>query len=545
MDIAMSAWTYPNIWDALAVAQPDRPALVRGTRSIDWEGFEREASALAGDLVAAGLAPGAKLGIYMPNAPEYMIALYAALKVSIVPFNVNYRYGPEEVAYLLDNADAEAVVFDIAYAGLLHHIRRDLPRVRRWIAVHSGQEPLPVWIADFATIVTGHADPAIGVAGRSGDDQIIIYTGGTTGKPKGVMWRQEDLLGVGNYCANVALGLPSLAAPEDAGARAAAHPPLSTLVACPLMHGTGMMSGIAALNSGGFVAMLPSAGFDPVELLDEAERLRVARISIVGMAFAGPLLDALEREPGRWDLSAVRSINSSGTMWSIENKRGLLRHMPGATLTDTFASSEGFQMATSHSTAASTADTGTFALGPNCAVFTEDGRRVVPGSGEAGMAAVGGHIPLGYYKDPEKTARTFPTIDGRRWSMPGDWATVAEDGTLVLLGRGSQCINTGGEKVFPEEVEEALKRHEAVRDAAVVGLPDPRFGERICAVVELENPARDPGLETLARFVREQIAAFKAPRELVVVRNIGRAPNGKLDYASIRALVVDGKGRAA
>jgi len=541
----MAAWTYSNIWDALAAAQPEHPALVQGDRCLDWALFERQASAMALYLRDAGVMPGAKLGIYMPNAPEYMISLYAALKISVVPFNVNYRYGPDEVAYLLDNADAEAVVFDFAYAGIIQHLRRELPQVRRWISVRSGHDPLPVWIEDFATIVAGPADPTIGVAGRSGDDQIIIYTGGTTGKPKGVMWRQEDLLGVGNYCANATLGLPALASPEDAGARAAAHPPLSTLVACPLMHGTGMMSAIAALNSGGLVAMLPTPGFNPIELLDEAERLRVARISIVGMAFAGPLLEALDEHPGRWDLSAIRNINSSGTMWSIENKRGLLRHMPGATLTDTFASSEGFQMATSHSTAANTASTGQFALGPNCAVFSPDGRRIEPGSGEAGMAAVGGHIPLGYYKDAEKTARTFPVIEGRRWSMPGDWATVEADGSLVLLGRGSQCINTGGEKVFPEEVEEALKRHAAVRDAAVIGLPDTRFGERICAVVELEMTATEPGLSELAKFVREQIAAFKVPRELVVVRDIGRAPNGKLDYAAIRALVSTQKGIAA
>ncbi len=541
----MAAWTYSNIWDALAAAQPERSALVQGDRRIDWATFERQASAVALFLREAGLAPGAKLGIYMPNAPEYMIALYAALKISVVPFNVNYRYGPDEVAYLLDNADAEAVIFDIAFAGMVQQLRRELPRVKCWIAVHASREPLPAWISDFRAIAAGPADPAVGTAGRSGDDQIIIYTGGTTGKPKGVMWRQENLLGVGNYGANVALGLPSLTSPADAGRRAALYPPISTLVACPLMHGTGMMSAIAALNSGGLVAMLATPGFNPVELLDEAVRLSVARISIVGMAFAGPLLDTLDEHPGRWDLSAVRNINSSGTMWSIENKRGLLQHMPGATLTDTFASSEGFQMATSHSTAADTASTGQFVLGPNCAVFTEDGRRVEPGSGEAGMAAVGGHIPLGYYKDADKTARTFPVIEGRRWSMPGDWATVGTDGTLTLLGRGSQCINTGGEKVFPEEVEEALKRHKAVRDAAVIGLPDARFGERICAVVELESIATNPGLDALAKFVREQIAAFKAPRDLVVVSDIGRAPNGKLDYAAIRTLVRNEKGIAA
>jgi acyl-CoA synthetase (AMP-forming)/AMP-acid ligase II len=541
----MAPWTYADIWDSVASAQPDLPAIVHGFRSISWGEFDRQACALAGYLREEGLQPGAKLGIFMPNAPEYLVALNAALKISVAPFNINYRYGPDEVAYLIENADAEAVVFDICFAGLVQQIRRDLPLVKRWIAVRDNDAPLLAWAEDFGSIAAGPGPRGIGAEGRSEDDLIIIYTGGTTGHPKGVMWRQADLIGVGNYGANVALGLPPMSSPEHAGERASRITKLSTLVACPLMHGTGMMSAIAALNSGGFAALLPGGKFDAELLWDEAERLRVARVAIVGMAFAGPLLDALDDHPGRWDLSAVRNINSSGTMWSAENKAGLLRHLPQAVLTDTFASSEGFQMAVSHSTAADPAATARFALGPNCAVFTEDGRRVEPGSGEAGLAAVGGHIPLGYYKDPEKTARTFPVIDGRRWSMPGDWATVDADGTLTLLGRGSQCINTGGEKVFPEEVEEALKRHPAVRDAAVVGLTDARFGERICAVVELELSAQNPGLEALASFVREQIATYKAPRELVVVPDIGRAPNGKLDYAAIRRVALSGRELAA
>lgn len=503
---------------------------------MSWGEFDARASALAAYLRNAGVSRQGKLGIYLPNVPDYIVALAGALKVSVAPFNINYRYGPDEIAYLIDNADAEAVVFDSAYAGLIQQIRRDLPKVRCWIAVRRDDTPLPGWAVDFADVTSAPADRDIGTDTRSGDDLILIYTGGTTGRPKGVMWRQEDLLGVGNYGANVAVGLPSLASPDAAGDRAAEHPPLSTLVACPLMHGTGMMSAIAALNSGGFAAMLPGPKFDPIELWGEAARLHVSRVSIVGMAFAGPLLDALEANPKRWDLSSLRNINSSGTMWNTENKRGLLRHLPQLTLTDTFASSEGFQMAISHSTAADPVATAKFTLGPNCAVFTEQGRRIAPGSGEAGLAAVGGHIPLGYYKDPAKTARTFPVIEGKRWSMPGDWATVDADGTLVLLGRGSQCINTGGEKVFPEEVEEALKRHPAVRDAAVIGLPDPRFGEKICAVVQLEQMATEPGLEALAAFVRQQIAAFKAPREMLIVEDVGRAPNGKLDYAAIRSI---------
>ena len=256
------------------------------------------------------------------------------------------------------------------------------------------------------------------------------------------------------------------------------------------------------------------------------------------------MLEALEAHPGRWDLSSVRLIGSSGSMWSMENKQGLLRHMPQATLLDSFASSEALGMGGSQSTAGGEAKTAKFMIGVNAAVFTEEGRRVEAGSGESGMVATGGFLPLGYYKDEAKTAKTFPVFEGKRWCMPGDWATVNLDGTLDLLGRGSQCINTGGEKVFPEEVEEALKKHASVRDAAVVGLPDPRFGERICAVVELKAGETDPGLPVLAQHVREHLADYKAPRNLVVVDSIGRAPNGKLDYKGVKARALAAVGAA-
>jgi len=225
-------------------------------------------------------------------------------------------------------------------------------------------------------------------------------------------------------------------------------------------------------------------------------------------------------------------------MWSHENKLGLLKHLPNASLNDSFSSSEAFGMGVSVSTQGSEAATGKFVLGPECALFTEDGRRIRPGSNERGLLAVGGLIPLGYYRDPAKTARTFPTIEGKRWSMPGDWATVNADGTLNVLGRGSQCINTGGEKVFPEEVEEVLKTHPTIRDAAVVGLPDARFGQKICAIVEPRTQAV-PSLEDLAAFVRANLADFKAPRALVTVAELGRAPNGKLDYKALLMLATD------
>ncbi|MGZ6018319.1 MAG: AMP-binding enzyme, partial [Phenylobacterium sp.] len=248
--------------------------------------------------------------------------------------------------------------------------------------------------------------------------------------------------------------------------------------------------------------------------------------------------------PGRWDLSTVKSMSSSGSMWSQENKQGLLSHAKNAMIFDSFGSSEAVGLGVSASAPGAEAKTAAFTPGPNCVIFTEDGRRVQPGSGERGLVAVSGLLPRGYYKDEEKTAKTFRIIEGVRWSVPGDWAEVNADGSLKLLGRGSVCINTGGEKVFPEEVEEALKTHPVVRDAVVVGLPDPRFGERICAVVETDGSAQ-PTLAELSEHVRTTLAGYKAPRELVLVDSIGRAPNGKVDYKGVKDRAVAALGAVA
>jgi fatty-acyl-CoA synthase len=292
------------------------------------------------------------------------------------------------------------------------------------------------------------------------------------------------------------------------------------------------------MNLGGSVVTLPSRHFSVDELLGVVEHRRVNSIIIVGQAFAGPILEHLDEHPGRYDLSSVMMMSSSGVMWSHDNKEGLLRHIPQAALFDSFGSSEAVGMGASVSTAGGTSQTAQFMLGPSCVVFTEDGRRVAPGSGERGLVAVSGFIPLGYYKDEAKTAQTFRIFEGQRWTVPGDWAEVNDDGTLVLLGRGSVCINTGGEKVFPEEVEEALKQHPTVRDAVAVGIPDDRFGETICAVVEA-MAGTAPDLHTLSEHVRAHLAHYKAPRHLVLVDTIGRAPNGKVDYKRLKGVALD------
>ena len=532
------AWTFAAVWEAIAASQPDRPALVHGERVVTWGDFDRRADALADHLIASGLGRQAKVAGYLYNGPEYLEAYFAAFKGGFAPVNTNYRYGPEEVAYLFDNADAEAVVFHAGFTDLLEKIRGRLPKVKAWIAVAEPGHPVPAWAADYDAVVSRpiEARPVRAPWGVSGDDLLLLYTGGTTGMPKGVMWRQDDLFQVIGAGGNAAMGIPPATSIDELITRiqGPTHLRATSIVCAPLMHGTGQFSAFITFNGGGTVCALPSRRFDAVELWNEVERLHATNIVIVGLAFSTPMLEALDANPGRWDLSSVRAMSSSGSMWSQENKRGLLRNIPQAVIADSFGSSEAVGLGASSSASGAEGKTAAFMLGPNTAVFTEGGRRVEPGSGERGLVAVSGFLPQGYYKDEEKSAKTFKVIEGVRWSVPGDWAEVNLDGTLKLLGRGSVCINTGGEKVFPEEVEEALKRHAAVRDAVVVGVPDPRFGERICAVVEPEAGAR-PTLAELSAHVQGQLAGYKAPRELVVVDTIGRAPNGKVDYKAVKA----------
>jgi acyl-CoA synthetase (AMP-forming)/AMP-acid ligase II len=537
----VTSWTIADVWEAIAAAQPELPAHVQGERVVNWGQFDARADALAAHLLAAGLTRQAKVAAYLYNGPEYLETYYAAFKAGLAPVNTNYRYGPDELLYLFDNADAEAVVFHSGFAETLEAIRGRLPKVKAWIAVAEPGAPAPPWAQDYDAIVATPpaTRPVQAPWGRSPDDLLLLYTGGTTGMPKGVMWRQDDLFNVVGAGAHAVLGIGPIADVGEASTRLAqpGHLRPTTLVACPQMHGTGQFSSIITLNLGGAVASLPSRRFDPTELWNEVERLSADSVVLVGLAFSTPMLEALEANPGRWDLSSVRLMSSSGSMWSQENKRGLLSHCRNAIIMDSFGSSEAVGLGVSASAPGQEAQTAAFTIGPNCVVFTEDGRRVEPGSGERGLVAVSGFLPMGYYKDEEKSAKTFRTFEGVRWSVPGDWAEVNTDGTLKLLGRGSVCINTGGEKVFPEEVEEALKRHGQVRDAVVVGIPDARFGERICAVVEAEGDER-PDLAQLSGHVRGQLAAYKAPRELVIVDSIGRAPNGKVDYAAIKALAL-------
>jgi len=533
-------WNYADVWEEIARAVATRPAQIHGDRVIDWAGFDRRADALARHFLDAGLTRQSKVAAYLYNAPEYLETYFAAFKAGLAPVNTNYRYVAEELTYLFDNADAEAVVFHASFAPTVELIRDKLPAVKTWVAVAQSGYPTPGFAVDYESLAERPLGRTVAPWGRSGDDLLILYTGGTTGMPKGVMWRQEDLFFVLGAGGNALLGIPPLESPAEAGARAAAADPAVTIAAAPLMHGTSQFTAIMALTAGGAVACLPGNHFDAEALWSEAARLKATSAAIVGMAFAAPMLEALEANPGRWDLASLQRLGSSGTVWSMENKQGLLKHLPGCAIFDSLGSSEAVGLGASASAAGAAAETAKFMVGPNSAVFSDDGRRIEPGSGERGQVAVTGYLPVGYYKDPEKTARTFRQFEGKRWSVPGDFATVEADGAMRLLGRGSQVINTGGEKVFPEEVEEAIKRFPGVRDAAVVGIPDRRFGERICAVVDMSDGQR-PELAAISAHVRAHLAAYKAPRELVCAP-IVRAANGKLDYKAVRAAALEALG---
>jgi fatty-acyl-CoA synthase len=309
---------------------------------------------------------------------------------------------------------------------------------------------------------------------------------------------------------------------------------MRTLPAPPLMHGTGLLTAMGAMLGGGSVVTLEGETFDAEELLRAIDRHRPQSMAIVGDSFARPLLNALEANPGRYDVSSLAMIISSGVMWSLEVKKGLLEHMPGAMLNDGFSSSEALGMGASVMTKGGEVQTAKFVIGERCKVFDEHDQPVEPGSGVAGMVAIMGPNPLGYYKDEDKTARTFRTIDGVRYSIPGDWVTVETDGSLTLLGRGNACINTAGEKVFPEEVEEALKRHPSIEDALVVGMPDEKWGQAVTGVVQLSD-GHELDEAGLRAHVRQSLAGYKTPKRIVVADRALRAANGKADYPAAKA----------
>ena len=541
-------WNYGDIYDALAPRIGERPALIHGGRSVAWAELDARTNNLARQFLAVeGVGHGSKVAFYLRNCPAYPETSVATFKGRLVHVNVNYRYVDDELWYIFDNADAEIVVYNAEFAEHVAQLRPRLPKVRLFVEVATdraevtadGVSPQNAFAVDYEGL-TQIGDGAPTDIERSGEDLMFIYTGGTTGMPKGVMWRQEDRLSVYG-------GRGEINSPADYVERALERPPARLLPGCPMMHSTGFTTAINCLAQGGAIVTLEDWRFDPRRFWQAVQDRQVTQTAIVGDAFARPLLNELDANPNGYDLSSLRSIVSAGVMWSDEVKRGILEHLPHLTLVDTFGSSEGPSLGNSVVRSGDMGkedNTARFRIGEGCKVFTEDFEEVEPGSGIAGMIAKSGYLPLGYYKDPERTKELLPVINGVRYSIPGDWCTVEADGTITLLGRGSNCINTGGEKVFPEEVEEALKKHPAVHDSLVVGLPDPRWGQAITGVVQLEA-GRTFDEAVLREFVRDHIADYKVPKRIVVMPNLGRAVNGKADYEKVRAFAVESLGADA
>jgi fatty-acyl-CoA synthase len=526
--------SFARAWQTVAALAPERTALVCGERRVTFGAFDERSERLAHVLRGAGLEHDDKVAIMCVNAPEYMEAFFGAQKLGGVPVNVNYRYVGAELAFLLDNSDAVALVYHDDFAATVADALAELepdrrPRVLLQVA-HAGDEELLDGAVDYEDALAG-VDPNRPATTRepSGDDLMFLYTGGTTGYPKAVMWRSDDLYVSLWQMARPGTDPPDVATSINAGKRAA-----TLLPACPLMHGTGLFIALSTLSGGGTVVLLDTPRLDPEAVWSAIERERVQVCTIVGDAFARPMLAALEAEPSRFDLSSLRAITSSGVTWSPETKRGLLAQLPTVTLIDSLGASEGI-MTRTETRASDDIAPARFKAGDRLVVVTDDGDVVKPGDERVGMLGVGGPIPLGYYKDEEKTAATFRTVEGRRYSIPGDYATVDPDGTIRLLGRGSACINTGGEKVYPEEVELALRSHPDVFDCVVVGVTDNRWGEMVVALVQ---PAGAGALDEagLAAHCRTTLAGYKVPKHFVSVDSLQRSPAGKADYKLLRTV---------
>jgi 3-oxocholest-4-en-26-oate---CoA ligase len=529
------AWNYGDVLDAAAKAvEPESLALIHGARRINWAAFDQRSNALARAFLAAGAQPHDKVAHFMRNSPAYCETSAACFKARLVHVNVNYRYSGDELLYIFDNSDAAVIVYDRDFAADIAALAPRLAKVKLFVEVQDdAATPRNGFAQDFETLACGQGDPLD--VRRAPSDMLFIYTGGTTGMPKGVMWELSALWSLmGGGAAS--FGLPALTELAELQANIRAGLGRERLLVCPpLMHGSGYLMAIYTLARGGCVVTLPGASFDAAATAQAIHTHRPTAMVIVGDAFARPLLNSLNEFPARFDISSLRFIISSGTMWSPEVKAGLLRHNPSMLLLDALGSSESLGLGMAIGTAANADAPTRFKHDENTRVLDDDGKDVAPGSGDIGRIARSGLLPLGYYKDDAKTAATFVRLEGKRYAIAGDHATVDADGSITLLGRGNQCINTGGEKVFPEEVEESLKTHPYVQDALVVGVPDAKWGTAVTALVEQHGDASE---DALRAHVRQFLAGYKVPKHIVFVRRMPRASNGKADYKTAKALAL-------
>ncbi|MEU1619738.1 acyl-CoA synthetase [Streptomyces sp. NPDC005722] len=533
-----------DLFESVADTVPGREALVHldhpGTgaeRRLTYAQLDAAANRLAHHLAAQGVAPGEHVGLHLLNGVEYLQTALACMKIRAVPVNVNYRYVADELAYLYRDADLTALVFDAGFTGRVAAALPRTERLRHLIRVGAAPPDAP----EPAVAPVGFAEaeasgsPERDFPARSAGDRFVIYTGGTTGMPKGVMWRHEDLFfsGMGG---GAPTGVP-VSRPEELAERVAAGGEgLVFFPTAPLMHGTSTLTAFIGFHYGQKVVV--HSKYVPEEVLRTIERERVTSVSLVGDAMLRPLADALGGPLADTDVSSLFSLSSSGAILSETVRAQFQALAPNCMILNNFGSSEsGFN-------GTATEDSGPrrgFRLRVSAHIAVVDPGSLKPAApGEPGRIALRGHVPLGYYNDPGKTARTFFERDGERWVLLGDMATVDDEGIVTVLGRGSQCINTGGEKVYPEEVEEALKAHPDVYDALVAGVPDAKWGHHVSAVVQLREGAPALSLEDLQTHCRARLAGYKVPRSLVLTPLIQRSPSGKADYRWARTVAARG-----
>ncbi len=509
-----------DLWELVVDSIPDHEAVVDGHRRFTYLELDRRANRLAHQLANLGVGPGDHIALYLHNCVEYLEAMIASFKLRAVPINVNYRYVADELLYLLDDADAVAIIYHPEFATQVEQVMPALPLLLHTIVVDSGYDAQ-----------LRHLDDGRGFAPRSGNDHYVLYTGGTTGMPKGIVWRHVDLFfaalgGAGN-------GRTPISSPTDISQRCM-HGRIRVVTACPLMHGSAHWMAWSTLLTGGCVVLTDTRHFDAATVFALTVAEQANFIVIVGDAFAIPMVDVLRATDS--PLTCLNVIVSGGAVLSPAVKHALIKELPQTIVVDGYGASETGGQGQAVTALGSPAEATMFLLDETTEVLDEMTLQVAE-VGTSGLLARRGHIPVGYYKDADKTAATFRTVAGVRWSVPGDHAIRNENGTVTLLGRGSLCINTGGEKVYPDEVESQLKAHPSVFDAVVVGVAHARFGERVVALFQPRATSTIADLDTemalcadILDSLRLHLAGYKIPKTLYRVDAIQRSPSGKPDY---------------
>jgi 3-oxocholest-4-en-26-oate---CoA ligase len=516
-----------DLFESIADVIPDKPALVSGDRRLTFAELDARANRVANALVARGVRVGDHVGLYLYNGAEFLEGMLGAFKIRAVPININYRYVEEELAYLFSNADLVALFAQRELVPRALAVRERVPTLRTIIAVEDdGRTGSEGDALSYEPLLA--AAPAERRFGpRSGRDHYIIYTGGTTGMPRGVVWQHEDVFFAGLQGGNAG-GSPVERPEEVAELVAAKEEALTFMPAAPFIHGAAQWAALIGLFGGGKVVLAPGRSFDAARMCSLVGSEKINTITLVGDAMARPIVEALGAPDASYDMSSLVVIASAGAVLSDAVKDALQELLPNVMVLNNFGATE-----TGHQGMGGFGEASggkpRFAMDESNTVLGEDNKPIAPGSGVVGRLARRGRLPVGYYKDPAKTAATFITIDGERWVVPGDLATIEEDGRITVFGRGAVCINTGGEKVFPEEVEAALKAHPGVLDAVVVGVPDEKWGQRVAAIIQA-RPGADVTLASVEAHCRSFVAGYKIPRQVALVEQVVRHPSGKPDY---------------